>query len=118
MKLYNLLFVQHDPATWGLVAWALSVPLYLALQSWFGFAWTGGWRKVALIPLVGVVLATILAVVASRLPVDAEPLDLNGVLAFPLVGLVMFAPFGFIYEVIAGVIHRSTRRSTGTASVA
>jgi hypothetical protein len=118
MKLYNLVFVQHDPTTLWLIAWALSVPLYLALQSWFGIAWTGGWRKVALLPLIGVVLTTILAIVASRLAPDAPALGLSDVLAFPLVGVVMFAPIGLIYEVTAGVVRLCVRRSAANPSLA
>jgi len=118
MKFLKLAFVDHNPATWLFIAWALSVPLYLALQAWFGIAWQGGWRKVALVPLIGVALATILcAVVATTVP-DNPPLDLTGVLSFPLVGLVLFAPAGFIYEVIVGVIRVTTRRLITTRSAA
>jgi hypothetical protein len=118
MKFLKLAFVDHDPTTWLFIAWALSVPLYLALQAWFGIAWTGGWRKVALVPLIGVAITTILAAVVNAITPDAGPLDLTDVLAFPLTGLALFAPVGFIYEVIVGVIRVSVRRPITTPSAA
>jgi hypothetical protein len=118
MKFLKLAFVDHDPKTWLFIAWALSVPLYLALQAWFGIAWTGRWRKAALIPLIGVGLATLFsAIVVATVP-DNPPLDLAGVLSFPLLGLILFAPVGFIYEVVVGIIRMSVRRPITARSAA
>jgi hypothetical protein len=36
-----------------LVLGAVLAPVYLTLQAWFGYAWTGRWRIAALIPLAG-----------------------------------------------------------------
>jgi hypothetical protein len=117
MKFLRLAFVDHDPTTWWFIAWALSVPLYLALQAWFGITWTGRWRKVALIPLIGVVVTTILVLVGRALISDGPPIDLpTDLTAIVLAGLVLFAPVGFIYEVTAGIIRMSVRRPTTTGS--
>jgi hypothetical protein len=118
MKFLKLAFVDHDSTTWLFIAWALSVPLYVALQAWFGIAWTGGWRKLALIPLIGLALATLLIAFVAVFVPDNPPLDLTGVLSFPLAGLVLFAPVGFIYEVIVGVVRVSVRRPIATQTAA
>jgi hypothetical protein len=115
MKIPHLLFAEHDPLTWSLVLWALAVPLYVVLQVWFGLAWKGRWRTVALIPLIGValtiVLATIFQIVAARITPDWPPFQLSDVLIGPIWGFVLFAPFGFIYEAIAGIVRLSRRKS-------
>jgi len=118
MKFLKLAFVDHDPTTLWLLAWALSVLLYLALQAWFGIAWTGRWRKLALVPLIGVVLSTIFAVVVIRNTPDAWSPEWSSVLLFPLLGLVWFAPVGCIYEVVLGVVRLSVRRPAATGNVA
>ena len=118
MKFLKLAFVDHDPTAWWFIAWALSVPLYLVLQAWFGIAWTGRWRKVALVPLIGVVLTMILGIYVAVITPDAGPFDLSSVIAIPLMGVVLFAPVGAIYEVIAGVIRLSVRKTTAIGSVA
>jgi hypothetical protein len=111
MKFLHKAFVEFDPVVWWFIAWALTVPLYIGLQTWFGIAWKGRWRIVALIPLAGLVLVSIFVVaVGSTIP-DNPPFDLNAVLAAPLAGLALFAPLGFIYEVIAGIVRLSVRRT-------
>jgi hypothetical protein len=120
MKILHNLFVEHDSLTWLVVLWALTVPLYVVLQAWFGIAWKGRWRTVALIPLIGVVLtialAAVLDVVAARITPDWPPFQLNDILVPPIVGFVLFAPFGFIYEVIAGVVRLSRRRTVSATA--
>jgi hypothetical protein len=115
MKIPHLLFVEHDAFTWSLLLWALAVPLYLGLQVWFGIAWKGRWRTVALIPLFGValmtVLATIFAVVAARITPDWPPFEPSEILMPPMMGIILFAPFGLFYEVVAGAIKLSRRSS-------
>jgi hypothetical protein len=115
MKLLHNMFVEHNSMAWLAVLWLLTIPLYIGLQAWFGIAWKGGWRIVALIPLIGVALATILAGYGAATIPDGPPIDLNAVLLMPLVGLTVFAPIGFIYEVIAGVVRLSVRRPVAAA---
>jgi hypothetical protein len=116
MKLLHNLFVEHDSTAWIIVLWLLSIPLYLGLQAWFGIAWKGGWRIVALIPLIGVVLGTILAGYGLATIPDGPAIDFNAVLAMPLAGIAVFAPLGLIYEVIAGIIRLAVRRPVAAAS--
>ena len=69
MKFLHKAFVDFDPTVWWFIAWALTIPLYIGLQAWFGIAWKGRWRIVALIPLAGFVLVSIfLVVVGSTIP--------------------------------------------------
>src|SRR5215469_10792920 len=42
----------------------LSVPGYFVLQAWAAFAWTGGWRKAALVPLIAMVPAMMFSLYA------------------------------------------------------
>lgn len=110
MKFLHKAFVDFDPTVWWFIAWALTVPLYIGLQAWFGIAWKGRWRIVALIPLAGFVLVSILVVAVGATVPDNPPLDLNAVLAAPMAGLALFAPIGLVYEVIAGIVRLSVRR--------
>lgn len=71
----------------------LSAPLYLILQVWFGYAWAGRWRIAALIPLAGFV--------AFRYSNLRLPLGFSDLLG----ALVLFAPVGLIYLMIAGIAH-------------
>jgi hypothetical protein len=71
----------------------LSIPVYLILQVWFGYAWAGRWRIAALIPLAGAVIFTYLN---FRPPAE---------LTDPINALVLFAPLGSVYLVIAGIVH-------------
>jgi hypothetical protein len=109
MKILHKLFVEHDSVVWFILLWALTVPFYVGLQAWFGVAWKGRWRIVALIPLIGVVLMTILTVVVHVKTPD-WPFELTDIVAVPIVGVIMFAPLGFIYEAIAGIARLSRRR--------
>jgi hypothetical protein len=110
MKLLHNLFVEHNSTAWLSVLWLLSIPLYLGLQVWFGIAWKGGWRIVALIPLIGVALAMILAGYGVATIPEGPPVDLNAALAIPLAGIALFAPLGLVYEVIAGIVRLIVRR--------
>ena len=65
-----------------LVVGAVLAPVYLILQAWFGYAWTGRWRIVALVPLAGLVVFTFFNL---RAPVNITD---------PLAALMLFAPLG------------------------
>ena len=114
MKFLKLVFIDHDPLALGLIAWALTVALYVVLQTWFGYAWAGRWRIAALVPLIGLVLSMIFfVVVQSKIP-DAPPLEsVSDFLLIPVVGLIWFSPLGFIYLAVAGIV-RLLRRSTAS----
>jgi hypothetical protein len=117
MKLLHNLFVEPNSLAWLIILWALTIPLYVGLQVWFGIAWKGRWRIVALIPLIGVVLVAILAVYGVATMPDAPPLDLNAVLVAPLAGIAVFAPLGFVYEAIAGIVRLVVRRPAAATPV-
>ena len=110
MKLLHKLFVEHDPVVWFIILWGLTVPLYVGLQAWFGIAWQGRWRIVALIPLIGVVLTAIVAVIIFLKTPDWPPFELRDIVVIPVISVILFAPFGFIYEAIAGVVRLSRRK--------
>jgi hypothetical protein len=109
MKFLHKAFVEFDPFTLWFMAWALTVPLYIGLQTWFGIAWKGRWRIVALIPLIGVALTAILGVVA-HLKTPDWPFELSDIVVVPVVSIMLFAPLGFIYEAIAGIARLSRRK--------
>jgi hypothetical protein len=75
----------------ALVVGAVLAPVYLILQAWFGYAWTGRWRIVALIPLAVLVIFGCLNL---RAPVNITD---------PLAALMLFAPLGSVYLTIAGI---------------
>jgi hypothetical protein len=110
MKLLHHLFVEHDTVAWQVILWLLSIPLYVGLQVWFGVAWKGRWRIVALIPLIGVVLVMILTGYSAATIPDGPPIDFNAVLMIPLASIAVFAPLGFTYEAIAGIVRLSRRK--------
>jgi hypothetical protein len=88
-----LAYPQDPEVTTGLViiVGVLSIPVYLILQAWFGYAWAGRWRVAALIPLAGLLLFMYLN---FRPPAEwADPLN----------ALVLVAPLGCIYLAIVGV---------------
>jgi hypothetical protein len=74
-----------------LVLGAVLAPVYLTLQAWFGYAWTGRWRIAALIPLAGLVVFTCFNL---RAPVNITD---------PLAAVMLFAPLGSVYLAIAGI---------------
>jgi hypothetical protein len=115
MKFLHKAFVEFDPTVWWFIAWALTVPLYIGLQTWFAVAWKGRWRIVALIPLIGValtlVLTTILYVVSARITPDWPPFQPSDLLVPPIISVIFFAPLGFIYEAIVGIVRLSVRRT-------
>jgi hypothetical protein len=95
-----------------LLAWMLSVPLYIIFQAWFGYAWAGRWRAAALIPLAGLAALVLLFFIGETYAPDVwGPLPED---AFdnPIVAVMLFAPVGFIYLAIAGIAHRTRSRPT------
>ena len=88
------------------LAWMLSIPLYIILQIWFGYAWAGRWRIAALIPLIGLALGLIVIFVAiPHYPEQLGPVQdsLDRLLAAAIADVAWFFPLGFIYLAIAGI---------------
>jgi hypothetical protein len=61
-----------DPRT----AVVFTAPVYLVLQLWFAYKWTGGWRRVALVPLVVVLPVLAIAAGAVMRHSNVRPLSL------------------------------------------
>lgn len=115
MSLLQRGFAEHNPFALLVLAWLLTIPLYVVLQVWFGYAWRGRWRIAALAPLFGVAVAIALVMVGALRVPDGPPIRLSDVLLLvPADGVALFAPLGFIYLVIAGIVHRARARSTKT----
>jgi hypothetical protein len=88
-------WIASHPEIVGLVllVGVLCAPLYLILQAWFGYAWAGRWRIAALIPLAGLVAFACLDI--------RQPVGFGDLLA----AVVLFAPVGLSYLVIAGIAY-------------
>jgi hypothetical protein len=107
--------MAHEWIAVGLALWLLAIALYLILQIWFGYAWTGRWRAVALVPLALLAGIAVMFLIGQSYAPDvfgppAQILD-NLILA-----LVFGSPLGFIYLVVAGAAHRNRRQPTGSGS--
>jgi hypothetical protein len=77
----------------GLLVFA-SVPTYFIVQAWLVFAWQGGWRIAALVPLMAMTPAVLLSVIALS----------NGSNLWPLV-VILSAPFAMIYLAFVWATH-------------
>jgi hypothetical protein len=75
-----------------------TVPLYFLLQAWAVFVWTGGWRKAALLPLIGIVPAMLWSLHALS----------HGSNLWPIT-VILLAPFGFVYLAILCVLRAALR---------
>ena len=93
-----------------MLAWVLLIPLYLLLQAWFGYAWAGRWRTAALIPLAG--LVALILFVFMKGPYHPYTLDPSPAFTVYWLAVMLFAPLGVIYLVIAGISHRIWSRPT------
>ena len=99
--------ISHQWIALLLLAWLLLIVLYIILQAWFSYAWAGRWRIAALAPLIGLAAAVIFFVFVHLKTPDAPPLEKSWDFAvFPVLGVISFSPFGFIFLVIVGIIHR------------
>jgi hypothetical protein len=79
------------------------VPLYLILQIWLGYTWTGRWRVAALLPLIGFVPALIFALVALSHDSNLWPLT-----------VIFFAPVGLIYLLVVAIARAIVNRRRTT----
>ena len=109
--------VMSHPWSWSLaLAWMVSILIYIILQIWFGYAWTGRWRLAALAPLIGLVLLIILFIVVMLntpdFPAPEAPWEF---LVIPLLdSVILFSPLGFVYLLVIGIMHRVRGRPTVT----
>lgn len=104
--------MSHEWIALAALGWLAAVGLYAILQVWFGLAWSGRWRVVAFIPLIGLAaLALVFSVLQSS---DPEVYGPRGpIFDNLLTAFFLASPVGFIYLVVAGVVHR--RRCTPVA---
>jgi hypothetical protein len=100
--------MAHEWLALAILAWVLSILLYVGLQIWFGCAWTRRWRVVALVPLLALVALVVAISVGQTYDPDVfgPPAFLGNV--FP--GLALLSPLGAIYLVVAGITHRVRNR--------
>lgn len=97
--------MSHEWIALVVLAWLLSVALYIILQVWLGYAWTGRWRIVALLPLIGLAALSLLFFIGQWYDANvfgplARPFD-NLIVAF-----LFFSPLGFCYLAIASIVRR------------
>jgi hypothetical protein len=86
-------------ADWFIGAVEGSVPLYIVLQIWFGYAWSGRWRIAALAPAIVFIPVLIYALAGLAHGANLWPL--------PLIAL---CPFGVAYLVGVRVAHAIVNR--------
>jgi hypothetical protein len=89
-----------DPQALLGIAMVLTVPVYLVLQFWLAYAWTGGWRIATLVPLVVVLPALALSLYAISRGSNLGPLP-----------FILVAPPALFYLLIAWVARKVTRRA-------
>ena len=83
-------------------AFMCGVPGYLVLQPWAALKFAGGWRKAALVPLIGAVPTILWSLFALS----------KGSNLWPLM-FIFFAPLGSLYlAVLALMRHFALRRAT------
>ncbi len=78
-------------------------PLYLILQIWFGLAWRGRWRWVALAPLLGFIPALIYGLLGL----------VHGSNLWPIV-IIFFSPLGCIYLLLAALARAALPKGRAT----
>jgi hypothetical protein len=88
-----------SPDTWFAAAMMFSVPAYLVLQLCLGYAWTGGWRWAALLPLVFTLPALTLTASATWRGANLAPIP-----------ILLAAPPALFYLLTAWVLHKIMRR--------
>ncbi len=114
----KLALLSHEWIAFLVLVWMLSIPLYIILQIWFGYAWAGRWRIAALIPLIGLALGLIIIFVGIPYYPDQfgpiqDPLD--RFFAAAIADVVWVFPLGFIYLAIAGIARLVRSERVGKA---
>jgi hypothetical protein len=91
--IYAVLYAlgKYEPLGLGIgpIVITSSTPLYLALQVWFGYAWSGRWRIAALVPLIVMGPVLIITVMGA----------VGGSNLWPL-PLILLSPIGLAYLLI------------------
>jgi hypothetical protein len=88
-----------SPDTWFAAAMMFSVSAYLVLQLCLGYAWTGGWRWAALLPLGFTLPALTLTAYATWRGANLAPIP-----------ILLAAPPALLYLLTAWVLHKIMRR--------
>jgi len=86
-------------AVWMIGAVEGCVPLYIVLQTWFGYAWSGRWRIAALAPSIVFVPVLIYALVGLAQGANLWPLP-----------LIVLSPFGVAYLLGIRIVHAVVNR--------
>jgi hypothetical protein len=114
VKFLKVALVSHEPIAMVALAWMVAFVLYAVGQIWFGCAWTGRWRVVALLPLIGPVLGTIglfYGMAYSPEKWGAFPDSPWGFLQEPIVAAFIWAPVGLVYFVVAGIARLARKKA-------
>jgi hypothetical protein len=86
-----------DPYTsvelWAGSAIMATAPLYFVLQAWTAYAWTGGWRRAAMLPLILMVPAILWSLYAFSDSSNLWP-----------VPVILPAPFCVVYLLILCIV--------------
>jgi hypothetical protein len=104
MESFQWMGISISPLLLMGLAWALMFLLYLTLQVWFGYVWSGRWRIAALVPLVG--LAALMLFVYSKGPYHPNMPDPPSQSDFYILTVLFFLPLGVLYLAITGIAHR------------
>ena len=75
----------------------IAIPAYFALQAWVLFAWRGGWRWSAVLPIVILAGLIVQAVLAYRQGSNLWPIL---VILFPILGFGYLALIAFFRTVV------------------
>jgi hypothetical protein len=93
--------MSHEPTylIWLGTAVLLCTPAYFALQAWFAYSWSGGWRSAALAPLFPMVPAALWSIHALSQSSNLWPL-----------AVLLLAPLTFAYLVALWTLRALTER--------
>lgn len=94
-----------DPVTWFWMAVVFTLPVYLVLQLWSAYKWTGAWRRAALVPLILVLPVLVITAGAAVHHSNIGPLS-----------LVPTALPALIYLLIAWVLRKAEQVGSADSS--
>jgi hypothetical protein len=97
-------------AFWIGLAALISVPVYLAVQARVAYAWAGGWRIAALLPLIGLGFALIGAFVGLQSLVASAPDQWAGAITIVFATLFVYSPYALAFLLILGVTRAIVNR--------
>ena len=112
MESFQWMGISISPLLLGGLAWIMMLLLYLTLQVWFGYVWTGRWRIAALVPLVG--LAALMLFVYSKGPYHPNMPDPPSQSDIYFLTALLLFPLGVSLPCDQGVAHRVWGRRTAS----